>query len=141
TVAIGPSELAYPYTDEAAVAALQAVRSTLAQAPGVDVIERDMLMRSRAATDAGLLGAPGEPIGLPAHVQLRVLDAATPTGLAIEPWATDLVTGESTRLASTPVDAPDPDAFASAVQVLAAARAPDQPPPAQPAGQPPAQVV
>src|SRR5690606_28688742 len=76
TVAIGGSEMAYPYTDEAGIAALQAVRRALAEAPGVVVIERDVLMRSRGAGGGGLLGAPDEPMGLPAHVQLRVIDAS-----------------------------------------------------------------
>jgi hypothetical protein len=136
-VSLAHAELAYAHTCDAAIAVMQAVRDDLRERPGVRIIERGALVRTRAG---GVAAERRELPGLPAQLQLRVLDASSAEGLSVELWAIDTAGGEAQRLFAAPVDAVDPGAFVAALRPLLHRR--QAPAGAQVArNTPPAQVV
>ncbi len=119
-VALGPHELCYPDTGVAAAQVIDALLAAFESRPGTAMLDRQAMMvhSARSATGVGALGAP-------AHVVLRLVDETGPDGSRLALWATDLVTGESRRLAEAALRDLRPDAFATAADDYLAPRAAD----------------
>ncbi len=114
TVAWGADELSYPETGPAAIALRNTLTRQLRQGGDVDVIDR---VGPRVLDQLIAPLTPGEDDlalrGQPAHVVLRLIDANYPSGSIVELWATDLGSGDTTRITATPANDPDLEGVAA----------------------------
>lgn len=112
-IAIGKDELVYPETDRTAIQLQQRILRSLLDNPHVRIFDRHMQTSNLSA--------------VPTQIVLRLVDRLTPNGTQLDLWATDLVSGQTTRLTDTPKAEDDKDAIL-ALQNYLNPRLRDQPP-------------
>ena len=118
-VSLGIAELCYPDTGLPARHVSEQLEALLSQIPGVTMVDRAGL-RCFAGADTGKpLADPLTRVsGMPAQVQLRLVDEVGPTHVSLSLWVTDPASGRTHRLVSVPADqaADQAELFVSALR-------------------------
>lgn len=101
-VSLGVNELSYDGTGMAALRLQGKLVELLARTPGVSVIDRAALRCFvQTGTGAALAGPMRGVAGVPAQVQLRLVDSTGPGGDSLSLWATDPAAGQARLLAQS----------------------------------------
>ncbi len=127
-VSLGVNELSYDGTGLPALQLRGKLVELLTRTPGVSVVDRAALgCFVRTGTGAALAGPMPSVGGMPAQVQLRLVDSTGPNGDGLSLWATDPVAGQARLLAqSNTADAGEQaDLFVTALRTYVESRLPD----------------
>jgi hypothetical protein len=143
-VSLGVNELSYDGTGMAALRLQGKLVELLTNTPGVSVVDRAALRSFVQTGTGGALAGPMRGVaGMPAQVQLRLVDSTGPGGDGLSLWATDLAAGQARLLAQSGTAKADEqvDLFVTALRTYLESRLPESPAEALPGEETPKLVV